>query len=205
MSNSKGDLTMPQRVSLRRVAIASGLLCGLALIAQPVSAQPRWGRPRTPRAGACFYRDAGYRGDYFCVEAGESISSLPRGLNDEISSIQTFGDAEVEVFQDISYRGRARRFDSSVRNLRDDGWNDRLSSVRVSRRGGGRDRDDRRRPARLTQAQAEDIVRRAYQSVLKRDPDPGSRGFLDKVLNDGWTQVDVERELRNSDEYRRKR
>jgi hypothetical protein len=128
-------------------------------------------------------------------------------MNDEISSMQTFGDVDVEVYQDVDFRGRSRRFGSSVRNLAEEGWNDRLSSVRVSRRGNdrdGRDRDDRR-PSAMTQARAEDIVRRAYQSVLKRDPDPASRGFVDRVLKDGWSQTDVERELRNSEEYRRKR
>jgi hypothetical protein len=203
-SNSKGDVTMPHPVNLRRASIASGLIFGLALIAQPASAQPRWGRPRAPRAGACFYKDSRFRGDYFCLEAGERIDTMPRGMNDEISSIQAFGDVDVEVYQDVNFRGRSRRFGSSVRNLAEEGWNDRLSSVRVSRRGGGRDRDDRR-PSGMTQARAEDIVRRAYQSVLKRDPDPASRGFVDRVLNDGWSQTDVERELRNSDEYRRKR
>lgn len=204
MSNSKGDVTMQHRVNLSRVAIASGLMFGLALVALPASAQPRWGRPRAPRAGACFYKDARFRGDYFCLEAGERIETMPRGMNDGISSIQTFGDVDVEVYQDVDFRGRARRFGSSVRNLAEEGWNDRLSSVRVSRRGNGRDRDDRR-PSGMTQARAEDIVRRAYQSVLKRDPDPASRGFVDRVLKDGWSQTDVERELRNSDEYRRKR
>jgi hypothetical protein len=195
---------MQDGVNLSRGAIVSGLLFGLALIAQPASAQPRWGRPREPRAGACFYKDARFRADYFCLEAGERLETMPRGMNDQISSIQTFGDVDVEVYQDVDFRGRSRRFGSSVRNLADDGWNDRLSSVRVSRRGNGRDRDDRR-PSGMTQARAEDIVRRAYQSVLKRDPDPASRGFVDRVLNDGWSQVDVERELRNSDEYKRKR
>jgi len=205
MSNPKSDVTVQQRLTLSRAAILSGLMFGLALVAQPASAQPRWGRPREPRAGACFYKDARFRGDYFCLEPGERIETMPRGMNDEISSIQLFGDIDVEVYQDVDFRGRAKRFGSSVRNLADEGWNDRLSSVRVSRRGGGgRDRDDRR-PSGMTQARAEDIVRRAYQSVLKRDPDPASRGFVDRVLNDGWTQVDVERELRKSDEYRRRR
>jgi hypothetical protein len=199
------DDSMRRQFSGTNVAALAGLVIGIAMLAAPASAQPRWGRARTPRAGACFYRDAGYRGDYFCLEAGESVSSMPRGMNDAISSIQTFGDVEVEVYQDDVYRGRAKRFESSVRNLGDDGWNDRLSSVRVSRRGDGRDRDERRRSVRMTQAAAEDIVRRAYQSVLKRDPDPASRGFLDRVLNDGWSQVDVERELRNSDEYKNRR
>jgi len=38
--------------------------------------------------------------------------------------------------------------------------------------------------------------------VLNREPDPGSRSYVDRVLRDKWTQRDVERELRNSSEYR---
>jgi len=56
----------------------------------------------------------------------------------------------------------------------------------------------------MTREQAEEIVRRAYQSVLGRDPDPSSRGYVDRVLRDHWTERDVARELRNSDEYRNK-
>ncbi|HEX9188266.1 MAG TPA: DUF4214 domain-containing protein [Vicinamibacteria bacterium] len=56
----------------------------------------------------------------------------------------------------------------------------------------------------MTRGQAEEVVRRAYQSVLGRDPDPSSRGYVDRVLKDHWTERDVARELRNSDEYRNK-
>ena len=55
--------------------------------AVPASAQ-RWGRPRPPRAGACFYQNANYGGDYFCVEAGDEYDVMPEGLNDRISSIR---------------------------------------------------------------------------------------------------------------------
>jgi hypothetical protein len=56
----------------------------------------------------------------------------------------------------------------------------------------------------ITEGQAQDIVRRAYQEVLGRDPDAGSRGYIQKVLRDHWSEQDVARELRNSDEYRNK-
>jgi len=56
----------------------------------------------------------------------------------------------------------------------------------------------------MTREQAEEVVRRAYQSVLGRDPDPSSRGYVDHVLKDHWMERDVARELRNSDEYRNK-
>ncbi len=58
---------------------------------------------------------------------------------------------------------------------------------------------------RLSDEDAEEIVRRAYLSVLDREPDPaGMRGYKAKVLNDHWNAEDVARELRKSDEYRSK-
>ena len=56
----------------------------------------------------------------------------------------------------------------------------------------------------MTREQAEEVVRRAYESVLGREPDAGSRGYVDHVLRDHWSEGDVARELRNSDEYRSK-
>jgi hypothetical protein len=48
------------------------------------------------------------------------------------------------------------------------------------------------------------MVRQAYLDVLGREPDPGAEGWVDKVLRDRWTEQDVVRALRDSDEYRRK-
>lgn len=57
---------------------------------------------------------------------------------------------------------------------------------------------------RMTDEQAEQIVRRAYLSVLDREPDAGARSYVEKVLNDHWNEEHVARELRHSDEYRNK-
>jgi hypothetical protein len=57
----------------------------------------------------------------------------------------------------------------------------------------------------MTPGQAQEIVRRAYLDVLKREPDPCAQSYVNKVLRDHWSQQDVERELRKSDEYRNKR
>ena len=237
-------------------------------IAGPASAQG-FGR-RTPREGACFYEGANYRGDYFCVEAGDEVASVPSELNDEISSIRIYGNAEVVAFEDVRFRGDKITVRDDVRDLDDRDFNDTLSSVRVlSRRSDrdsgdrGRDReverprqmaprvdpdviirrayedilqrapdaaglrlyrsriiDDRwteqdvrqalrtspefREKTTMTPEKASEIVRRAYVNVLKREPDAGSKGYVDKVLREKWTQDDVERELRKSDEYRRK-
>src|SRR5437764_892457 len=93
------------------------------------SAQPRWGRERTPQAGACFYEDAGFRGNYFCVPRGGSYASLPRGFNDRISSIRTFG-ASVRIYRDRDFRGRSTDVRRDQGNLRGS-WRDAVSSIRV--------------------------------------------------------------------------
>ena len=97
-----------------------------------------WGRPPVPRSGACFYRDINFGGEYFCASQG-SRAEVPRGTNDEISSVRIFGDAAVTVFRDENYRGSSRRFNGDVQDLRRSGWNDRISSYAIERR-----RDDYR-------------------------------------------------------------
>jgi hypothetical protein len=248
----------------------------LITAAVPASAQI-WGRSTVPRSGACFYKEPNFRGDYFCAGAGENVNAVPDDMNDKISSIKVFGGAEVVLFRDIRFTGRSTRFDTDVRNLKDVGWNDLISSMRVRGSGGGngnggygnggygnggygngggarpnggdaerivrrayqdilgRDPDQsgmreyrshiidegwsesqvrdalrrspeyRERNNTTSRARAEDIVRRAYQSVLNREPDPDARSWVDRVMRDHWTQQDVERELRKSPEYRNKR
>ena len=208
----------------RTIGFLAPAMLGALIVSIPTvaSAQLRWGRPSVPRDGACFYRDAGFRGDYFCVRAGEDLPWIPAGLNDEISSIRTLGRAEVTVYRDRRFSGRSERFERDVFNLRNQGWNDRLSSLRVDRGRGGYGRDDRgygrddrgygrddrrndRRDDRREVQRAEEIVRRAYLSVLRREPDVASRGWVDRVLRENWTQADIERELRRSPEYRDRR
>jgi hypothetical protein len=47
------------------------------------------------------------------------------------------------------------------------------------------------------------IVRNAYLRILGREPDAaGLRDYGNRVVRDNWTQADVERALRDSDEYR---
>lgn len=233
------------------------------LAASSTASAQRWGREATPGAGACFYQDANFRGDYFCARSGESISSMPNGMNDRISSIRLFGSAEVTVFKDVDFRGGSRRFDANIRNLVDEGWNDRISSLRVQAAGSDRfgdrsSRDNRRGPdpdviirrayqdtlqrdpdpaglrmyrshiiddgwteeqvraalrgsaeyrelTTMTRPKAQEIVRRAYLAVLKREPDAGAEGYINNVLRNKWSQEDVERELRKSPEYRNKK
>jgi hypothetical protein len=172
------------------------------LAASSTASAQRWGHGPTPGAGACFYQDANFRGDYFCARSGESISSMPNGMNDGISSIRLFGSAEVTVFKDVDFRGGSQRFDGNIRNLVDEGWNDRISSLRVQAAGSGRfddrsSRDNRRGP------DPDVTVRRAYQDILQRDPDPaGLRMYRSHIIDDGWTEEQVRAALRSGPEYR---
>lgn len=341
-------MNQPRSLKMRYLALACIVGASTMASAQTGGPQPRWGRPTAPRSGACFYRDPGFGGPYFCARAGENIAFMSRGMNDQISSIKMFGLTEVTIFQDVRYAGRWTRLEGDVFDLRREGWNDRLSSVRVSpgdwrdlaeyggrygdrysdgygdrqngsglgriesspwrddryderdgsgpgryypnddRSGSGADRypTDRRDgsgsfqydpqyrgnadprggvgssgravetadvivrrlyqevllrevdPEGLTlyrnhmsndrwseqdvrnsllkspeylqrttvapQLAAEQLVARAYRSVLAREPDPASRVYVDKVMREHWTEADVSRELRNSPEYRSK-
>ena len=256
-----------------RVLAVALLAAGSMLVMPSVATAQRWGRERFPDSGACFFRDADFRGDYFCVRAGDDVGRLPDEMNDAISSIRLFGRTEVVVYKDARFNGGSARFGSSVRDLRDERWNDRISSIRVQiarggdfrdergdRRGDDRRGDDRRisgdeadrivrrayqdvlhrdpdegglrqyrsriledgwneeqvrdslrnspeyrERVTMTRAKAEEIVRRAYLNVLKREPDRGAEGYINNVLRDNWSQDDVERELRKSDEYRNRR
>ena len=251
---------------IRLASVASGLIFAFAS-----AATAQWSRQDgDARDGACFYENPNYGGRSFCLRAGEALEAVPRGMNDRVSSIRSFGRSGVTVYRDVSFGGPAVRFDGDVPDLRGTSWNDQISSVQVqgSRygyrggyddRGGYYDRSARgasqivrrayrdvlgrepdaqgmqyyrgrivddgwseaqvRRELRrsneyktptsdetygygMTRARAENLVRNAYRSVLNREPDPASEGYVEHVLRDGWSQTDVERDLRRSAEYR---
>ncbi len=117
----------------RRLPLAAAvLLACVAGVAPSADAQPRFGQGPQPRAGACFYEDANFRGDYFCVTAGEEVRQMPADMNDRISSIRLVGNATAVVYRDSRFRGQSARFEGDVRNLKREGWNDLVSSIRVS-------------------------------------------------------------------------
>jgi hypothetical protein len=113
--------------------------------------RPQWGHPHPPRAGACFYTDAGFNGEYFCLNPGDRWPTMPRGFNDKISSIRLFGGAIVQLFENGNFGGRRLRVDHDVDNLmryrlpgdRAKSWNDRISAIAVFRQ---RDDWDRGHP-----------------------------------------------------------
>lgn len=111
-------------------------------------------------------------------------------------------DADVVVrraYQDLLGRDPD---DGGLRQYRariiDDGWSEQ--QVRESIRNSAEYRDR----TTMTVPKAQQIVRQAYLNVLKREPDPGSQGFVDRVFRDHWSQEQVENELRKSPEFRQR-
>jgi hypothetical protein len=154
---------------------------------------------REPRDGACFFEDTNYRGQYFCVESGDSVDAMPSGANDRISSIRLFGRADVRIYRDTRFRGDSLRLTSSIRDLDDENFDDAISSVRLEGRSSG----GNSRGGRSGSQNPELIVRRAYQDILERDPDPtGMRIYRSHIIDDGWTEQEVREDLRRSPEYR---
>ena len=116
----------------------TGLLC----------AQDRYDRDhndRDHRAGACFFTEANFGGEKFCMREGERMGQVPEGFNDRISSVRIFGRTEITVYQSRDFGGPTLRLREDVSNLQSyqispgHSWNDRVSSIEISR--GHRDRD----------------------------------------------------------------
>ena len=62
--------------------------------------------------------------------------------------------------------------------------------------------DYRRYSTRGGSFQPDVVIRRAYQDILARDPDPeGLRSYRDKMIREGWSERDVREALRNSPEF----
>ncbi|HRI82631.1 MAG TPA: hypothetical protein PLF88_09365 [Opitutaceae bacterium] len=186
------------------------VLC-LGLFLAGAQAQP--GRAPTreaPRAGPriILYEQANYRGDSLVLYPGEQLPNLANGrfdgggrINDRISSIRIEDGAELYVFEDANFGGHVMRVTESIRDLAHRptpnprvSWNDRISAVRVDyelRRGGGR-------PPNPDQ-----LVRRAYEDLFGRAPDPeGLRYHRSLIIDQGWTDRMLRDHLRRSEEFR---
>ena len=97
-----------------------------------------WHGGRWERGGACFYKDPGFGGGFFCLRRGEQRESLS-DYGDKISSIRVFGNARVTVYDDRNFRGANANLNHDRPDLRDwrvkqksgHSWNDRISSLAV--------------------------------------------------------------------------
>jgi len=118
------------------------LLAAVALTLLTSSAWAQFGNAR-PNSGACFYTDINFRGQSFCMNAGQDASSVPSGFNDRIRSIRVFGRTQVTFFNDSMFRGVSGSTSRDIPDLRayplpdvpSKNWTTRISSIRVG--GGG--------------------------------------------------------------------
>lgn len=168
------------------------------------------------RAEVTAFEDKDFRGD--SRRFASDVRDLRRdNWNDQIESVRILGrgnggggfglggrgqNPEVIVrraYQDILQRDPDQ---SGMRLYRskiiDDGWTEQ--DVRQALR----DSPEYRQLTTMTPAKAQEIVRQAYLNVLNREPDEGSRGYVQQVMREKWTQQDVERELRRSPEFRQR-
>ena len=97
-----------------------------------------WNNRPSPKTGACFFADPGFRGNHFCVRAGDRLPSLPGNFGDNISSVQVYGRTNVRIFNDRNFKGGGETLRGSAPDLRQyrfrDGhtWNDRISSIAMN-------------------------------------------------------------------------
>ena len=140
-----------RRIVLGLLLLSSALPVAQNLVAQRGGGNPwsyqnpndrnwnsSWNNRPSPKRGACFFSDARYRGNHFCVNAGSRLDSLPGNFGDNISSVQIFGRSQVKIFNDRNFRGggetlRGNAVDLGTYRFRDGHtWNDRISSVIVN-------------------------------------------------------------------------
>ena len=112
-------------------------------------------------------------------------------------SVQREDAAITRAFRDVLKReptgSELRRYRSL---MREEGWTE------AEIRGDLRSRGDYRRYSSGRSADPDRVIRRAYQDILNRDPDPeGLRGYRIQMIDHGWTEQDVREALRNSSEY----
>ena len=89
----------------------------------------RWGSNNQPRNGACFYTNSEYRGESFCLDSNERVSSVGGHYNDRISSIQIFGRARVTIYKHANYGGSHRTYTDDAPHLGN--LNDEITAIEV--------------------------------------------------------------------------
>lgn len=106
----------------------------LVTLAFPTLAQGQGGGQNRPNpARVCFYADAAYAGESFCVNPNGESTALGADWNDRISSVRVGRNSGgVELCRDNSFGGGCEFFAADVPGL--GGFNDAASSFRVGQR-----------------------------------------------------------------------
>lgn len=86
------------------------------------------------KEGATFYQDANYGGYAITLPKGTyTLAQLQAAgiSNDDISSLKVFGGAAVELYWDNNFQGASLVKTQDDNSLTDDGWNDKVSSIKI--------------------------------------------------------------------------
>jgi hypothetical protein len=68
--------------------------------------------------GVCFYREPGFRGRAFCVQAGEEVRRMPDEWIERFRSVKFFGRVRgAEVFEEEAFGGRHIRLEGDQTDL----------------------------------------------------------------------------------------
>jgi Peptidase inhibitor family I36 len=135
-------------VMKKYLGLTLAFLFSLGLASQ-AGAEPQFGRDRGRReeGRVCLFKDIQFQGVQQCFNAGDSVSTLPGGLNGEVSSIRIYGRATVTVYDERNFRGHSAVFTSTMPDLgqvrlQSKSWSDRIQSIQISTDqayGGSRD------------------------------------------------------------------
>ena len=93
------------------------LFVGMIGMAAAAASAQTWGRPQMPSTGACFFEEVNYSGQYFCTGADASTTRVPHGMENRISSVRVFGDAEVTLVSELGPLSFTRTFRSDISDL----------------------------------------------------------------------------------------
>jgi peptidase inhibitor family I36 len=165
----------------------AGFVCVVAAFSL-AHAQSREYRTSEPRYGVCFYKDADFRGDRFCLQDGDRMERVPEEFNDRISSVRIYGQVEITVYQGANFGGPSLRLRESAANLQSyqvrpgHSWNDRITSIEVGtdRRNWERDGDwDRNR----NNDRDHDLNRDRVRDWQNRDPQEGACFYKEANFN----------------------
>ena len=169
-------------------------------------------QPRPPVGRASFYTELDFRGDVLVVEAGAAIDNLEfvrdprhRPFNDRFRSVRLEGPVRVAVFEHSQFRGAATWLNRTTPDLtayslgQTDAvsWDRAISSLQVEAAPNG--------PVfyAWNRRDADRAIRAAYHDILARDPDAaGLRFYLGRLLDAGWSELQLRDALRRSDEFR---
>jgi hypothetical protein len=126
----------PAREAAKMKVIMLGLAAGLvvAVIPAVALAQGRGGGQDNPNpARVCFYSDAGFQGEVFCVNPNGRSDALSGDWNDRISSIRVGRNTDgVEVCRNANFGGGCQFLTGDASSLPN--FNDQISSFQVGQR-----------------------------------------------------------------------